>query len=88
MKELEEKHTSRSAKRSLSFGAGLFLVAGPLVSLFLQQMFVGLLLFALGGTLFALWSYFDTGDKVAAGVLIFVALVIAGMRVALYFLGP
>ncbi len=53
MREFEEKRVSRPMKRGLSLGAGLFLAAGLFVGLFLQQVSVGMLLFALGAVLFA-----------------------------------
>jgi hypothetical protein len=49
---------------------------------------LGVLLFALGGILLALPGYFETGDKVVAGALIFIALVAIGIEAVVYFLGP
>ena len=49
---------------------------------------LGVLLFALGGILLALRGYFETGDKVVAGSLIFTALVAIGIEAVVYFLGP
>ncbi len=69
-------------------GAGLFLAAGMLVGLFLQQVTVGVLLFALGAVLFAIRGYLNTGDKAVTGALIFVALVAVGIQAVVYFLGP
>jgi hypothetical protein len=46
------------------------------------------LLFTLGGILLALRGYFETGDKVVAGALIFIALVAIGVEAVVYFLGP
>lgn len=88
MKEFEEKRVSRPVKRGLSLGAGLFLVVGLFVGLFLQQVSIGVLLFAVGGILFALRGYLNTGDKVVTGTLIFVALVAVGIQAIVYFLGP
>ena len=69
-------------------GAGLSLVAGLFVGLFLQQVSVGVLLFALGAVLFAVRGYLNTGDKAVTGALIFVALVAVGIQAVVYFLGP
>ncbi len=88
MKEFEEKRVSKPVRRSLSLGAGLFLTAGLFVGLFLQQVYLGVLLFAIGGILFAVRGYLNTGDKAVAGVLIFVALVAIGIQSIVYFLGP
>ncbi len=88
MKEFEEKRVARSVKRTLSLGAGLLLLAGLLVGLFLEQVSIGVLLFALGTILFAVRGYLNTGDKVVTGALIFVALVAMGIQAVVYFLGP
>ena len=69
-------------------GAGFSLVAGLFVGLFLQQVSVGVLLFALGAVLFAVRGYLNTGDKAVTGALIFVALVAVGIQAVVYFLGP
>ncbi len=45
-------------------------------------------LFALGGILYAMRGYLNTGDKAVAGALIFVALVAIGIEAIVYFLGP
>jgi len=45
------------------------------------------LLFALGTILFALRGYLETGDRVVAGALIFVALVAIGIEAVVYLLG-
>ena len=45
-------------------------------------------LVALGAILYAIRGYLNTGDKVAAGALIFVALVVIGIEAVVYFLGP
>ncbi len=87
MKEFERKRAPRPVRRGLSLGAGMLLLAGLLVGLFLQVS-VGVLLFALGGILFAIRGYLDTGDKAVAGVVIFVALVAIGIQAVVYFLGP
>ena len=88
MKEFEEKRVARSVKRTLSLGAGLLLLAGLLVGLFLEQVAIGVLLFALGAILFAVRGYLNTGDKVVTGALIFIALVAMGIQAVVYFLGP
>ncbi len=89
MREFEEKkRVPRPVKRGLSLGAGLLLVAGLLVGLFLQQISVGVLLFALGGILFAIRGYLNTGDKAVTGALIFVAVVAVGIQAIVYLLGP
>ena len=88
MKEFEQKRAPKSVRRGLSLGAGLLLLAGLLVGLFLQQVSLGVLIFALGGILFALRGYLNTGDKAVTGALIFVALVAIGIQAVVYFLGP
>ncbi len=49
---------------------------------------LGVLLFALGSILLALRGYLETGDKVVAGTVIFIALVVIGIEAVVYFLGP
>ncbi len=88
MKEFEEKRVAQSVKRTLSVGAGLLFLAGLLVGLFLEQVAIGVLLFALGTILFAVRGYLNTGDKVVTGALIFVALVAMGIQAVVHFLGP
>jgi hypothetical protein len=85
---VERKRASQPVRRELSLGAGLLLLAGLLVGLFLQQVSLGVLIFALGGILFALRGYLNTGDKAVTGALIFVALVAIGIQAVVYFLGP
>ncbi len=87
MREFEEKRVARPVKRLLSLGAALFLVAGLLVG-FLLQASLGIVLFALGAILFAVRGYLNTGDKVVAGALIFVAVVAVGIQAVVYLLGP
>ncbi len=65
----------------------LFLVA-LFVGLLAMELTIGVLLFALGTILFAVRGYMETGDKVLAEVLIFVALAAIGAGAILYFLGP
>jgi hypothetical protein len=88
MREFEEKRVPRRVKRGLALGAALFFVVGLLVGLLLQQVSLGVLLFALGAILFAVRGYLNTGDKVVASALIFVALVAVGIQAVVYFLGP
>lgn len=88
MKEFEQKRAPRPVRRGLSLGAGLLLLAGLLVGSFLQQVSVGVLLFALGGILFAIRGYLNTGDKVVTGAVIFVALAAIAIQAVVHFLGP
>jgi hypothetical protein len=48
------------------------------VGFLLREVLLGVLLFALGAILFALRGYLESGEKVVAGALIFVALVAIG----------
>jgi hypothetical protein len=54
----------------------------------LRSVPLGVLLFALGAILFAVRGYLNTGDKVVAGALIFVAVVAIGIEAIVYLLGP
>ena len=54
----------------------------------MREVALGVLLFALGTVLFALRGFIETGDRVLAGALIFVALVAIGIEAVVYFLGP
>jgi hypothetical protein len=72
----------------LSVGSGLLFATGLLVGMVLRNVLLGVLLFALGGILFAIRGYLNTGDKAVAGALIFVALVAIGIEAVVYFLGP
>jgi hypothetical protein len=69
-------------------GSGLLLAAGFFVGVVLRSVLLGVLLFALGAMLFAIRGYLNTGDKVVAGALIFVAVVAIGIEAIVYFLGP
>jgi hypothetical protein len=69
-------------------GSGLLFAAGLFVGLVLKEVLLGVLLFALGAILFAIRGYLNTGDKVVASALIFVALVAIGIEAIVYFLGP
>ncbi len=73
---------------SLGIGALLLFLAGLSVGFLLRELMLGVLLFALGAILFALRGYLETGEKVLAGALIFVALVAIGIEAVVYFLGP
>ena len=86
MRGPEESRAPRRAK--LGLGSALLLLAGLFVGILLREVMLGVLLFALGTILFALRSYIETGDKVLAGALIFVALVAIGIEAIVYFLGP
>jgi hypothetical protein len=66
----------------------LLLASGFFVGAVLRSVLVGVLVFALGAILFAVRGYLNTGDKVVAGALIFVALVAIGIETIVYFLGP
>jgi hypothetical protein len=88
MREFEEKSAPLWAKRGLSLGAALLFVAGLLLGLLLQEVMLGVLLFALGAILVAIRGYLNTGDRAVTGVLIFVALVAIGIEAIVYFLGP
>ena len=72
----------------MSLGAGLLFVAGLLLGLLLQEVMLGVLLFALGAILVAIRGYLNTGDRAVTGALIFVALVAIGIEAIVYFLGP
>jgi hypothetical protein len=63
-------------------------LSGPSVGFLLREVMLGVLLIALGGILLALRGYLETGDKVVAGALIFIALVAIGMAAVVYLLGP
>ena len=88
MKEFKQKRAPRPVRRGLSLGAGLLLLAGLLVGLLMQQVSVGVLLFALGGILFAIRGYLNTGDKLVTGAVIFVALAAIASQAVVHFLGP
>ncbi len=75
-------------KLGLSWGSGLLLLAGLLLGFLLREVMLGVMLFALGGILFAVRGYLNTGDKAVTGALIFVALVAMGIEATVYFLGP
>jgi hypothetical protein len=88
VQEFEERHAPRWVKLGLSVGSGVLFVTGLFVGLLLKGVLLGVLLFALGSMLFAVRGYLNTGDKVVAGALIFVAVVAIGIEAVVYFLGP
>jgi hypothetical protein len=75
-------------RQSLGLAAGLLLLLGPLVSLLAGSIAPGIVTFALGAVLFAVWGYRNAKDKVVAGALIFVAAVAVAMQAVVYLLGP
>ena len=87
-REFEEKRLSRPAKLSLSLGSAALFVTGFAVGVFLRQVALGVLLFAVGAILFAIRGYLNTGDKAVAAALIFVALTAIGIQLIVLFLGP
>ena len=88
MGEPKERRAPRRAKLGLSVGSALLFLVGLFVGLLLGEPTLGILLFALGTILFALRGCLETGDKVLAGVLIFIASVAIGIEAVVYFLGP
>jgi hypothetical protein len=88
VKEFEEQRAPRWAKRGLSLGAILLFAGGLLAGLLLGEALVVVFLVALGAILYAVRGYLNTGDKVGAGALIFVALVVIGIEAVVSFLGP
>ena len=88
MREPKERRAPHRATLGLSIGSALLLLSGPSVGFLLRDVMLGVLLFALGGILLALRGYFETGDKVVAGALIFIALVAIGIEAVVYFFAP
>lgn len=88
MKDFEEKPVPRPVKLAFGLGSLAFLAGGLAAGIFLRAVSLGVLLFAIGGILFAIRGYFNTEDKAVAGALIFVALTAIGSQAILYFLGP
>jgi hypothetical protein len=84
----EQRPAPRRAKLVLGVGSALLLLSGLLAGFLLEEVMLGVLLFALGTMLFALRGYFETGDKVVAGALIFIALVAIGIEAVVYFFAP
>jgi hypothetical protein len=88
MRKSTERRSLPRAKLSLGVGAALLFLVGLFVGLLAMELTMGVLLLALGTILFAVRGYMETGDKVLAGVLIFVASVAIGIDAIVYFLGP
>jgi hypothetical protein len=88
MREFEERHAPWWVKLGLSAGSGLLFATGFFIGVVLRNVLLRVLLFALGSILFAFRGYLNTGDKVVAGALIFVAMVAIGIEAIIYFLGP
>jgi hypothetical protein len=88
VREFQERDASRSLKLALSLGSGLLFATGFLVGVVLRSVLLGVLVFALGAILFAVRGYLNTGDKVVAGALVFVAVVAISIEAIVYFLGP
>ncbi len=88
MGEPEERRAPRWVRRCLSVGSALLFLVGLFVGLLLGEPTLGVLLFALGTILFALHGYLETGDKVLAGAMVFIASVAIGIEAVVYFLGP
>ncbi len=87
MGEPKERRTPRRAKLVLSVGSALLLLSGLLVGFLLRELMLGVSLFALGTMLFALRGYLETGDKVVAGALIFIAVMALGIEAVVDVLG-
>jgi peptidoglycan/LPS O-acetylase OafA/YrhL len=88
MGEPKERRAPHRATLGVSIASALLLLAGPSVGFLLAEVTLGVMLFALGGILLALRGYLETGDKVVAGALFFIALVAIGMAAVVYLLGP
>jgi hypothetical protein len=88
MEGSEKRRAPRWVTLSLGVGSALLFLAGLLVGFLLREIMLGVLLFAPGTLLFALRGYLEGGEKVVAGVLIFVGLVAIGIELVVYFLGP
>jgi hypothetical protein len=88
MREFEEQRAPVWVKRALSLGAAVLFVVGFALGAFFSQVAFGVLLFAIGAILFAVRGYLNTGDKVVAGALIFVAFAAIGIQAIVFFLGP
>ena len=79
MRKFEVRRPPRRAKVVLGVGSTVLFLVGLFVGLLAMELTMGVLLFALGTMLFAVRGYMETGDKVLAGVLIFVASVAIGI---------
>lgn len=87
-REFRERRASRGTRLALSVGAATLFLTGFVLGAFFQLVAPGVLLFALGAILFAVRGYLNTGDRVVAGTLIFVALAAIGIQAIVFFLGP
>ena len=87
-REFEERRAPRGVKRALSLGAALLFAIGLMVVPIFGSVAPGVLLFSAGAVLFGVRGYLNFGDKAAAGVLIFVAVVAVGIQLVVYLLGP
>jgi hypothetical protein len=88
MRGRAQRSAPRRAKQGLGVGSAVLFLVGLFAGLLAMELTLGVLLFALGTMLFAVRGYLETGDKVLAGVLIFVASVAIGIDAVVYFLGP
>jgi hypothetical protein len=86
--EPEDRRLLSRARLSLGVGAAVLFLVGLFAGLLAMELTVGVLLFALVTMLFAVRGYMETGDKILAGALIFIALVAIGIEAIVYFLGP
>ncbi len=75
MREPKERRAPHRATLGLSIGSALLLLSGSSVGLLLEDVMLGVLLFALGSILLALRGHLETGGKVVAGTVILIALV-------------
>lgn len=87
-REFEEQRVPPWVKTALSVGAAVLFVVGFALGAFFGRVGLGVLLFAIGAILFAFRGYLNTGDKVVAGALIFVAIAAIGIQAIVFFLGP
>ena len=67
----------------LGVSSAVLILIGLFVGLLAMELTIGVLLFAVGTILFAVRGYMETGDKVLAGVLIFIASVAIGIEAVL-----
>jgi hypothetical protein len=88
MQGSQKRRAPRWVRLSLGIGSVVLFLAGLSAGFLLRELMLGVLLFALGTMLFALRGYLESGEKVVAGALIFVALVAIGIEAVVYFLGP
>ena len=88
MRGRAQRSAPRRAKQGLGVGSAVHFLVGLFAGLLAMELTLGVLLFPLDTILFAVRGYLETGDKVLAGVLIFVASVAIGIDAVVYFLGP